>query len=370
MRFTVLQENFSKGLGMVNKAISLKAPLPILSNVLISAEDGRLKLSAFNMETGISTYVGASVDEEGAVTVPAKLLNEFVSNLSPGTITGELKDSVLYLSTDRAKSKFVGMEASDYPELPQLSDKLQVLELNAKDFSSAIHSVVFSAALEDSRPVLGGILINYEDGTLTAVSADGFRLSEKILTMEKAENPFKVVIPAKTLAEVSRILGGTEGNIRFAIDTEDNLALFESDGVLISTRIIDGEFPDYKKLIPEETSLNAEFVVTDLLEAVKLTNVFAKEVNSAINLTFDPEGFVMISSSAQETGENNSQIPAVVEGERTEMSFNAKFLLDFLNNVSTEKVIFATNGSMQPGLLKPVEDATYIHIIMPLRITS
>lgn len=368
MKFTCLQENLSKGLGIVNKAISVKAPLPILSNVLINAEDGRLKLSAFNMETGITTYVGASVDADGAVTVPAKLLSEFVSHLSPGTITGELKDVIFHLSTNKTKSKFNGMEASGFPELPQMSDDLQILELDSKEFAATIVAVGFSAAVDDTRPVLGGILLNYEKGVLTAVSADGFRLSEKVLNLPKKGKAFKVVIPAKTLIEVARLLGNIEGAIKFALDANDNLALFEGDGVLISTRIIDGEFPDYKKLIPGETSLSAEFSAEDLLEAVKLTNVFAKEMNSAINLKFDPEGLIRLTSTSQESGENRSEIEAAVTGEMLEMAFNAKFLLDFLNNIKSERVFFATNGSMNPGLIRGVEQDDYLHIIMPLRI--
>lgn len=368
MKFTCLQENLSKGLGVVNKAISIKSPLPILSNVLISTEDGRLKLSAFNMETGISTYVGASVEADGEVTVPAKLLNEFVSHLVPGTITGELNNMVLHLSSGKTKSKFNGMDAAGYPELPQMSSDLQVLEFDPKEFAVTILSVGFSAAIDDNRPVLGGILLRYEKGVLTAVSADGFRLSEKVLNVSAKGKAFSVVIPAKTLIEVARLLGNVEGTIKFALDDKDNLALFEGGGVLISTRIIDGEFPDYKKLIPEKTSLNAEFLAEDLLGAVKLTNVFAKEMNSAINLVFDPEGFVVLTSTSLESGENRSEIEATVTGDVMEMAFNAKFLLDLLNNIKGERVMFASNGSMNPGVLRVLGQDDYLHIIMPLRI--
>ncbi|MBT6401156.1 DNA polymerase III subunit beta [candidate division WWE3 bacterium] len=370
MKFTCLQENLSKGLGIVNKAISIKAPLPILSNVLIETEDGRLKLSAFNMETGISTYVGASVDADGKITVPAKLLNEFVAHLPEGNISGELKGDVLHLAAGKTKSKFNGMNATTYPELPQMTKDLQILELSPKDFSEAIVSVGFSAAIDDSRPILGGILLNYAKGVLTAASADGFRLSERVLNIESAGEPFNVVIPAKTLLETARVLGGAESSIKFALNTTDSLALFEADGVLITTRILPGAFPDYKKLIPDSTSVSAEFNTADLLEAVKLTHVFAKETNSAVNLTFSPDGVIKLAAVSQESGDNKSEIDASVEGDEIEMSFNARFLLDFLNNSKAERLSFSTKGSMNPGLIKPVDEDGYLHIIMPLRITN
>ena len=244
------------------------------------------------------------------------------------------------------------------------------MELSPKDFSEAIVSVGFSAAIDDSRPILGGILLNYAKGVLTAASADGFRLSERVLNIESAGEPFNVVIPAKTLLETARVLGGAESSIKFALNTTDSLALFEADGVLITTRILPGAFPDYKKLIPDSTSVSAEFNTADLLEAVKLTHVFAKETNSAVNLTFSPDGVIKLAAVSQESGDNKSEIDASVEGDEIEMSFNARFLLDFLNNSKAERLSFSTKGSMNPGLIKPVDEDGYLHIIMPLRITN
>lgn len=369
MKFTCLQENLSKGLSVVNKAISARVSLPILSNILITTDGGRVKLSSFNMETGITTYVGASVENEGSITVPAKLFTEFVSNLGTDTITAELKDLTLHLASSKSKAKFNGMDASGYPELPQLSDSQQVISIEPKVFCDAIKSVGFSSSTDDSRPVLQGILLSLEEGMLTLVTADGYRLSEKKIKIEGKPEDFSVVVPAKTLIEVSRLFSSATSPIKFAIDKNDSLALFESEDILISTRIIEGAFPDYKKLISEESSFSAEFNPVDFLEAVKLTNVFAKEkTNNAMTLIFDPEGRIEFSSTTSETGQNVSEIEATVTGDKLAVSFNAKFLLDYLNNISAKKMFFGTNGNSLPCIFRTDDSTDYLHIIMPLRI--
>lgn len=371
MKFTCLQENLSKGLSTVAKAVPVKSSLPILSNVLLEAKDGRLKISATNLETAITTSVGASVDEEGAVTVPAKLLQEFVSHLSPDTVSGELKGSTLHLSTEHSKAKFNGMKAEDYPDLPEVADSAPVLELDPKAFSAAVSVVAFSSAVDETRPILGGSLLDYRDGVLTVVSADGFRLSEKILNLEsKSElDEFSVVVPAKTLIEVARIFSSSEEPIRLVLNNDENLALFEASGILIATRILDGEYPDYKKIIPEGSSVRAEFTSDDLNEAVRLANVFAKEVDSVIKMVFDPKGMIRLSSISKETGENESEIAAVVESEEVmEVSFNSQYLLDLLSNVKAEKFVFESEGSLSAGVIRPLEEEGYTHLIMPIRV--
>jgi len=372
MKFTCLQENFTKGLGIVSKAISARAPLPILSNILIVAQDGRLKLTAFNGDTSISTFVGASVDEEGAITVPAKLIGEFVSNLSPSNIEGELKDSVLHLTTEKTKSKFNGVDASSYPELPEVKEGSKTVELEPRIFSDAILSVAFSAATDESRPILTGILLRYEEGNLTAVSADGFRLSEKVVPLESKIKKFEAVIPAKTLVEVARVFGSSEEPIQMVLSQEENLVVFESGEVTISTRIINGDFPDYKKLIPEETKHKAEFSAESLLEAVRLTNVFAKgkDILSPINLGLDSEGLIRLTSASQESGETKNEIEATIEGGDLETVFNSKYLLDFLNNIKAERLVLLSNGGLTPGVLRPANEDDYTHLIMPIRNQS
>jgi len=370
MKFTCLQENLVKGLSVVCKAVPAKSSLPILSNVLILAEDGRLKLSATNLETAITTYVGASIEEEGAITVPAKSLLEFISHLSPTTIEAELKSEVLHLQAEKTRSKFNGVSADDYPELPVMPSGAKFLELDPKLFGLSISAAGFAASLDAGRPVLGGIMLSFESGILTIVSTDGFRLSEKVLNIMSKVPSFTVVVPAKTLMEVARIFNSSEEPIKFVVNASDNLTLFEAEDVLVSTRIIDGEFPDYRKIVPQEKVTAAEFSAESLLEAVRLTNVFAKEANSVITMVFDPEGLIRISSSAAETGENKTDIEASIEGDPLEVAFNSKYLLDLLNNVGVERFIFESKGNLAPGVFKPVGDKEYFHIIMPIRMQS
>lgn len=373
MKFTCMQENLEQGLGIVSKAVSASTPLPILSNVLIETEEGRLKLTTSNTETSISCYVGASVDKEGAITVPANLLKEFVSNLNTPHIEVELKDSKLHLTAGKNKSRLHGIAASSYPELPTTPDDAAVIELDPQVFASAVSLVAFSAAADDSRPILSGILLKYKDGNLTLVSADGFRLSERAIKVGANLEPFEIVVPAKTLIEVSRIFSKSTDPIKFVISEDNNMALFESNDIYIYTRILEGQFPDYEKLIPDGHEVEAEFSAQDLLEAVRLNNVFAKrrqDIHSPITVKFNPEGLVKVNSISQETGRNDSEIECSIEmsGEdEVEMVFNSRFLLDVLTNVKSDRLVFSSKGNLTPGVIKSSEDTDYIHLIMPIR---
>ena len=368
MKFTCLQENLSKGLSIATKAIPTKSSLPILSNVLISAEDGQIKLAATNLETTIVTYVGASVEEEGSITVPAKLIKDFISNLSPSTIVANLKDDIMHLSSERTKSKFNGTNPMDYPNLPTFSKKLPHMELDPQVFGTAVANVAFAAATDQARPVFTGIFLNYDKGVLTIASSDGFRLSEKVLKVDSKLPAFSAIIPAKTLLEVARIFLTSEEPIKFALNAEDNLVLFEAEDTLVASQVLSGEYPNYKKIIPTENIITAEFLAVELLEAVKLTNVFAKEANSAIKMRFDPEGFIHVVSLVQETGEHESTMSAVIEGAGLEIAFNSRYLLDLLNNVKSEKILFLAKGSTSPCLFKPLEHEDFLHVIAPMQI--
>ena len=368
MKFTCLSENLLKGLGVVSKAVPTKGSLPVLSNILFTAKDGRLKLSATNLDTAITFYVGASVDEDGSITVPSKLIHEFISHLSPTSVEGVLKDGIFHLQAGKNKSKFNGTDPTDFPELPEIPKKSVFLEVDPKEFASAIASVSFSAATDESRLVLTGILLAFSKKKFVVAAVDGFRLSEKSVDFEGKAEGFSVVIPAKTLVEVARIFSSSDSPLKIHLNKEDNLCAFESGDVVVSTRIVDGEFPDYKKIIPAQSILTAEFASVDLHEAVKLTNVFAKEADSIIKMTFSDKGLIKLVSVSKELGENNSEIEAEVKGDKLEISFNSKYLLDFLNNIKAEKLVFESNGNVAPGVLRIVGDDSYLHVVMPIRV--
>lgn len=368
MKFSCLQENLSKSLQTVSKAVPVKGSLPILTNILFEAKDGKLKLSATNLETAITTYVPCSIDNEGAITVPAKLLRDFITNLPAGPITAELKGQILQITSNKTKSKFNGISAEEFPALPSFPENVEAMELDPKVFNDAVSYVAFAASTDDSRPLFTGIFLNYQSGVLTVAATDGFRLSEKIIKTESKVKDFSAVIPAKTLLEVARTFSSSKEQVQFILNDSENLALFRSEDTTIAARIIDGQYPDYKKIIPSDMILNVSFPTHEFLEAVKLTNVFAKENDSLIKVRFDPENGIRITSLAEEAGEHESNVAAEVEGEMMEIAFSSKYLLDYLNNVKTETILFSAKGNVSPGMFKSDELEDFLHIIMPRQI--
>lgn len=365
MKFTCLQENFAKGLGVVSRAVPAKGSLPILSNVLIQAEDGRIKLSATDLETSISTYVGGSVEEEGAVTIPARLIREFISNLPPSTIDASLKNNILSLTSDRTKVKFNGTDPTDFPEITEFPQKVPYLVLDPASFSDVVSSVVFAAATDTARPVFSGVLINYVDESLTIVATDGFRLSERVISLSGEVSEFSAVVSARTLFDVAKIFGSSSEPMKFALVPDANKVVFQSEDTTVSTGILNDPYPDYKRIIPSDFILTAEVAASELLEAVKLASIFAQD---NIQISFDPKGSISISSSEKESGENSSKFSAIVDGEKLDVNFNAKYLLDFLNNVKSERILIKTQGSTSPCLIMPIESTGFLHLMMPIRI--
>ena len=371
MQFTCLQENLTGALTKVYRAVPTKSELPILSNILITAEDNRLKISATNLSTTIVTHIGASIENEGAITVPAKILRDFVSNISTDTIDARLKDDILHLKSSSTKSKFNGVSAEDYPDLPEEKADLESIELNPTQLFDAVSAVSYSASLDDSRPIFTGIYFSFDGKEITLAASDGFRLSETKFSAEKKSEPFSVIIPAKTLTDITRVFTGGDENVQLTLDKNSNLAILRQGDTLVATRILDGEYPDYTKIIPEETSTSAEFTTAEFLEAVKLTDIFAKEADSALIMKIDPKGALELVANAQETGEHKSKIKADVVGEeKIEIGFNSKYLLDFLSNNKEERVVVKTNGNSSPCLFHPVGKENYIHIIMPMQINN
>lgn len=371
MKFSSLQENLLVGLSTVSRAVPVKGPLPVLHNVYISTEEGRVKLAATDMATTIMTYVGASIETKGATTVPAKMLKDFVNNLTPGQLEIQLIEDIFHIKSPMSTSKFNSIHADDFPELPEAILEDHLLEIEASTFVDTVNSVAFASGTDSSRPVFTGTLLKYSEGILTIASTDGYRLSEKKLPIEAQQEEFSAVIPTKTMLEVARIYAKSTEPIKFSISEGDNQVIFLSGDTYVSTRIIDGEYPPYEQIIPKESVLTATFSSEDFLNAIRLTSVFATagDGGGAIKLVFDPEEqHIKVLSLGEETGEHESIVPAKIEGDLTEIAFQVKYLLDYLNNIKGSETRVESNGTVSPCVFKTKEHEGLIHIIMPVQI--
>ena len=379
MKLRIPQEDFTKALSIVGRFVASKPSLPVLGNILLAVEDKQLKLAATNLEMGINFWLPAEIIEEGAVTVPAKVLTEFVSSLSPKTVELVLKDQILHLSCGSFEANINGISASEFPSLPKVSGE-PTLKLPAQVFSQALPGVCFAAAPDEGRPVLTGVLTDFKDEGILLVATDGYRLSKKLVKVAKKEKIFKgkmkLIIPARTFLEVSRIVGemGTkeEEDLKVVVTKDQNQIIFVFDKIEVSSRLIEGSFPDFNKVIPTESKTKVEVETEELSHAVRVASIFAKDSANIIRLLLEPKVGITLSANTKEVGDNVSKVEAKVSGEKMEIAFNSRYILDFLANVGTQMLALEFSGSLSPGvfypLLKEGIDKTFLHLIMPVRV--
>jgi len=372
MRFSCLQENLKDGLAVVSKAVATKGSLPVLSHVLLKTDDsGCLHLSTTNLETSIITSIPATIHVAGAITVPARLLTDFVNNLPPTMLDLVLNGQTLHLETPSTKSKFNGLEASEFPEIPSLPSS-QEINLDPKAFANAVSEVVFASAVDESRPILSGILLKIVGNELLLVGVDGFRLSERRLSLDMPFDLPAVVIPGKTLAEIARLVGSSANKLTLNISPDKNLAVFKSgDKFTIFARLLEGEFPDYERIIPSESKGRLTVDKAELINAVRLSNLFARDTSNILKITLDPTASTLtLAAATAEVGESTHTVQAEITGEGLQISFNGKYLLDLLNNVGGEKLTLETSGPLSPGLWRVVDRGDFLHLIMPVKTAS
>lgn len=363
MRLQVTQENLNKALANVAKvAISSRNPLPILNNVLLKTVNNRLLISATNLEIAISEYVGAKIADEGAITIPARLLQEYVSSLPGGVIDMSVKDHKLSLSTGGYKSTINGMTAEDFPVMPLL-ERDNPKKINSKKLKKSLNQVIFAAASDDTRPILTAVYMHTHEGFLHLVATDSYRLAEDKLLAISEE--IGLLVPHSSLQDLLRIIGDQDSDIDIYADGQQ--ALFVIGESELITRLIDGNYPDYRKLIPNSFDVSVTLDRTEFLNVTKVASLFARESAGSIILKFDElEKTVSISSVASQLGENISTITAEVEG-NGEVSLNSRYLIDALNAFNSEKVTFSCNGKVEPCVLTSVQQPDYTHVVMPLK---
>lgn len=376
MKLTVLQENLKRGLATVSHAVAGKSTLPVLSNVLLATDGGRLKLAATNLEVGITHWIGAQVFEAGAITIPAKLLADVVGGLPNDkvTLTLDARTQTVKVECGRFVSNIKGIEADEFPTIPTISDRDPAVRMPPELLREAIDQVAFAAATDDSRPVLAGVLVRLRDQRVILAAADGFRLATRTVQLsEPLAQSVEFIVPARALIELSRILGETEGNVGITVTPGGGQALFHTENTELVSRLIDGKFPDFERIIPQQYTTRTILDTAELTKAVKLASYFATASQNVVKLALaaggqlEP-GKLVISANAAEVGDNTGEIDALVGGEGGQIALNVKYLGDALSAIKTAQVALETQTSQSPGVFKPVGQEGYVHIIMPMSI--
>jgi len=375
MKVSCLQENLSKGLSIVGRAVSPRSTLPVLGNVLLATDNGRLKLSATNLEVGINCWIGGKVEEEGSTTVPARTFIDLVNAFPPERVDMELveRTQTLNLRAGRSEANVKGIDAEEFPVVP-VPDGDGNIPIDPEVLRKAIDQVALAAATDESRPILTGVLTKFEGSQLTMAAADGFRLSVRTVPLpEHVADPFSIIVPARALAELGRISGEQTDPININITPARNQVVFQLTDIVLVSQLIDGNFPDYHQIIPGSRNTHTVVDTAALLKACKTAQIFARDAAHIVRMHIHPTseispGRLIVSATSAETGDDVSELDASVEGEEVEIAFNVKYLIDVLSVIETPQVALDTTASSSPGVLRPVGDVPFTHVIMPMHV--
>ena len=378
MKLSCLQENLSRGLGIVGRAVASRATLPITQNVLLSTDQSMLKLSATNLEIAMTTWIGASIEGEGTITVPARLLTEFVNSLPSERIDLELQpgSSVLQLSCGLSKANIHGADPTEFPPIPTVEDGVAA-SVDPAALRAAISRVAFAAATEESRPVLTGVELKLSGDKFSMAAADGFRLAVQHGDLLKAvDGEIKVIIPARTLNEINRLLTDQEDPVEILMTPAKGQVLFRVSGnqtVETVSQLLQGAFPNYEQLIPQTYETRATFDLPTLLRAARTAAIFARDGSNIIRLQMVPgengesKAKLIISARSEEVGDTEDELEAeAMEGVEGKIAFNSRYLLDVLSVLERGTVNLDTTTSSSPGVFKPTGSDDYIHVVMPM----
>ena len=377
MKITVLQKNLKQGIFVTSSITGKNTNLPILNNLMLSATNGVIKLSATDLELGVSTTIRGKIDEEGVITADAKILSSYVGLLPNNKIDLQTSGTELLLESESYKTKIKGELADDYPLIPEL-EKENYYEVKINEFKQAVSSVVFAVMFNENRLALSGVLFNIDGETLTMAGTDSYRLAERSMkitsniTLAEGEGARRIIIPIKTLQELARIIAGDFGDNKdvetIKIYITDNQIAFSFDAIEVVSRLIDEQYPDYKQIIPTQFKSSCTVSREQLMRAAKASALFSKSGVNDINIDLiaEKKGLVVSAVSGQ-AGENVTNIEAKIEGVDNGVVINYKYLIDGLNNISSELVKIELVDGATPCLLRPVGDDSYLYIIMPIK---
>lgn len=363
MKLQVTQENLNRALNSVARVANSRGTLPILANVLIKTTKNRLSLSATNLDIAITHYIGAKVSEEGSITVPARLMQDFVGSLPEGVIKLDLQETKLHVTTDQYQSVVNGIIADDFPVMPAMNDGVS-WKIGGSLLKKSLQQVVFAASSDETRPILTGVLIQTIEGQLKMAATDSYRLAEKQLGPQKQS--VKLLIPASALHDLLRILGDIDGEVK--VTHNEQQVLFQVDDIEFVTRLVEGAYPDYEKLIPKTFNTSARLKKADLINITKVSSLFARESAGSVTIEVDEASKKLsIRSVASQLGENTATATASKVTGSGSITLNSRYLLDALAVMVGEEIAFGFNGKLEPTLLQDPGNSDYRHVIMPLK---
>jgi DNA polymerase III subunit beta len=362
MKVTVSQKNLKMALGLAEKVVSKNNSLPILNNILLKTENGRFKICATNLEIGVNANIGARVEEEGEITVPGKIITEFVNHVGDEAILITAKNNILIINSETYKTQILGMSAKDYPIIPKVKGEYSY-QISSQSLKNALSSTLSSVSSSDSRPELGGMFISFsQNGTIFA-STDGFRLTEKKI-IGKNEQSKSIILPRNTVSEVIRLCGESDGDITVRI--EEGQVSFSSEDFELVSRLIDGNYPEYSRLIPESHVSKALIDKSEFEKNIRLAGLFSSSI-SDIKLSCKDDKLTILANNS-DRGEINTTIDALLKNDPFEVALNFNYLLDGLKVIGTDKIVMEFTGTTSPLILRPHDDKKdTLYLIMPLR---
>lgn len=367
MKFSCTQENLYSGLGIVSHVTGRNVNLPILNNILLRTTKLGLEMVATNLEVAVVTTIRGKTEEEGAITVNGKLFTEAISLLPKERVDLELKTNDLLVRSGRQRSKIHGVPTDDFPVIPEVNGKV-TLTIPATEFVEAVDRVIFAVNSEENRPEIGGVFINPIDKKLVLVGTDSYRLAEYQLELSDVGNFAEaVIVPLRAIQEVARAAAGSAGSVEMVV--AENQILFRVGDSVITSRLVAGQYPDYKQIIPQEFRTKAVVAREDLLRAVRAAGIFVRSSVNDVRLVFSStDKVITVSSLNSQLGENSGELVATeLTGDDNEVVFNFQYLLEGLQAITTPHVSLELVSPTNPGALRPVGQSNYLYIIMPIR---
>ncbi len=374
MKATVTQQHLAHGLSVVSRAVSPRSTLPVLANVLVATDEGRLRLSATNLEMGITCWIPAQIQEEGSITVPSRTLVDLIGTFPPENVQLSLdtRTQTITLVCNSSVHDIKGIDAQDFPPIP-VPNLAEGVDLNVVDFKEMIQQVAFAASADEARPVLQGVKMEVKENQITLAATDGFRISvRKELLANPIQQDFSIIIPARAMSELARIATEGDKTVTMVVPQGRGQVIFHLNDAELVSQLIDGNFPDFRAIIPHNFKTRTTISTPAFLKACKQAEIIAREGNNVVKLNIIPEennsGRVEISALTEETGKSDIQMEANIEGSPLLIAFNVRFLREVLDVIHSPNVALETNANNTPGVISPVGDDNFTHVIMRMHL--